>query len=370
MKEFFLRSLLIMLGLAIALVAAETWLYFQGLPRLYATHTYPPQFAFVEDSQREPFYLNAPASVIRFIYDGNPRGYFDQNNGIDHTVNSWGFRGKEFSYTKPPGVIRIAFFGDSFTFGEGVKDRDTFPEVTSRLLQARAQPSKLRYESLNFGVGGYNTEQELFLLRQVGLMTNPDIVVLGVTLNDAEPALWVRDEKTGAISRRPREADVTEGLADARPAKTGIFRLRLARLIWALLKKQAVSRQTIRYYQGLYQEENSDWQKNKTALADFIQECASRRISCYVVIFPVLYSLNNYPFAQIHRRIKDIAESRGARVIDARGLLKQYRDTSLWVHPTDQHPNEKAHQVIAQALSDLIVTLSTRPAVRLPPSKE
>ena len=40
-------------------------------------------------------------------------------------------------------------------------------------------------EVLNFGVSGYNTQQEVETLREKGLRYSPDLVVLAVCVNDA-----------------------------------------------------------------------------------------------------------------------------------------------------------------------------------------
>jgi hypothetical protein len=66
--------------------------------------------------------------------------------------------------------------GDSFTYGIGVADDETF--------SARLEALDPRLEVLNTGVNGYGTAQELLLLRDQGLALRPDVVVVVFFWND------------------------------------------------------------------------------------------------------------------------------------------------------------------------------------------
>ena len=52
-------------------------------------------------------------------------------------ANSDGFRGPEYTVPKPPGTLRIAVLGDSFTEAQHVAFEDTFCSVAQRDLQAQ-----------------------------------------------------------------------------------------------------------------------------------------------------------------------------------------------------------------------------------------
>jgi hypothetical protein len=178
-------ALLIPLGLIAGLVLAEGVLRLADLPKFHEAHSSPAQFVvFSNDRTGEFFYTNTPLAPIEFVYDSNPRGYFEPGNVVRHATNSAGFRGPEFSEGKPSGTIRLVFIGDSFTFGEGVHFEDTFPEATTRLLQKEFADRSIGFESLNFGVGGYNTGQSLSLLRNLAMASRPDVVVLTFPARD------------------------------------------------------------------------------------------------------------------------------------------------------------------------------------------
>jgi hypothetical protein len=93
--------------------------------------------------------------------------------------NSRGLRGdREYAYEKPAGVRRLVVLGDSFTFGEGVSDDETYSHHLERLLPGT--------EVLNLGVHGYGHDQMLLFLREEGLKYRPDVVLLGFLYDDME----------------------------------------------------------------------------------------------------------------------------------------------------------------------------------------
>ena len=88
---------------------------------------------------------------------------------VSYQTNRYGFRG---GFT-PPGDHngrRIAFLGDSFTFGFGVNDHETF---INRLNEKAPEE-----HYFNFAVPGYSTDQQYLLLRRRVFNFRPDVVVL------------------------------------------------------------------------------------------------------------------------------------------------------------------------------------------------
>jgi len=93
-----------------------------------------------------------------------------------HT-NSSGFRGlREYSPKKPAGVIRLAVLGDSFPFGFGVQDGETF----SSLIESQM----LNREVLNLGVPGYGMDQIYLSYREIARKYHPDIVLITIFPED------------------------------------------------------------------------------------------------------------------------------------------------------------------------------------------
>lgn len=114
-------------------------------------------------------------------------------NAVAHNTtvitNSFGFRGSEWSIAPDAGVCRLAFIGDSHTFGFGVEIHQTFAEQLIDRLHRR-YPGK-KFEALNFGANGYNSVQELQVVKDYVLDLSPDLAIITVSSNDHEPALRV-----------------------------------------------------------------------------------------------------------------------------------------------------------------------------------
>src|SRR5262249_40224164 len=75
---------------------------------------------------------------------------------------------------------------DSFTYGAGLRSEETYVKQLETMLNQKLARHGIRYEVLNAGVPGYNTHQELIHLREVGIMYNPDLILLGFNMSDAE----------------------------------------------------------------------------------------------------------------------------------------------------------------------------------------
>ncbi len=68
-------------------------------------------------------------------------------------------------------AVRVATFGDSFTFGGDVADRHAYPEVLARL------DAGLDVE--NFGVPAYGLDQAFLRYQREGRPTHPQVVIIG-----------------------------------------------------------------------------------------------------------------------------------------------------------------------------------------------
>ncbi|MCJ7501170.1 SGNH/GDSL hydrolase family protein, partial [bacterium] len=80
------------------------------------------------------------------------------------------------------GRKRVIFLGDSVVFGAGVREKDRF---TEQLLDEQAVVNA-GVEILNLGVNSYNFVHYLELARLRFMELEPDMVVVGFTLNDIQ----------------------------------------------------------------------------------------------------------------------------------------------------------------------------------------
>ena len=84
---------------------------------------------------------------------------------------------------KEPGTFRVLFVGDSWTFGMGVTETESYPKVFERLAASHAGLER-KVEAWSLALPGYNTLNELAALWFYFDRLEPDLVVVSPTRND------------------------------------------------------------------------------------------------------------------------------------------------------------------------------------------
>lgn len=98
-------------------------------------------------------------------------------------INSDGVRCPVESSDFQTSTCNITFLGDSFTYGEGLKDiRDTFPAQVEEILNARRPPRRVR--TVNFGWTSSSPLLSYRLLSEIGAKYKPALVVLCLDMTD------------------------------------------------------------------------------------------------------------------------------------------------------------------------------------------
>jgi lysophospholipase L1-like esterase len=77
---------------------------------------------------------------------------------------------------------RLAFLGDSVTFGVGVATADTYPEVVQTTLNRLQR--RCRVKVFNFAVSSYSVKEMAATLKYRVPEVSPDLVILGIIIND------------------------------------------------------------------------------------------------------------------------------------------------------------------------------------------
>jgi hypothetical protein len=267
-------------------------------------------------------------------------------------VNALGLRSRHSpAATMAAGAQRIAFVGDSFTFGHGVpRMEDRFSDRVEAALQA-VHPG--RYAVDNFGVPGHDVTA---VVAQVGTLLEhgyrPHIVVYVWQVNDLEQL----DERTWAAAN---------GLSGARSdswiiRETYFFNWFYYRI---LLGSRAVST----YFDDLRAAyEGPAFARAAEALDGLRASCAVHGAELRLVVFPFVHDLGpGYGFRSAHRHLADYARDRGVRLVDLEPVLSPHAAEGLIVNPRDTHPNERAHELAAaaietQLLDDLFAADSKR----------
>ncbi|MGD9644508.1 MAG: SGNH/GDSL hydrolase family protein [Pirellulales bacterium] len=319
-----------------------------------------------------------PGAKFKEVFDTNPRGYFDEDNGVPMEVNVLGLRGPLVSPAKPPGVFRILGLGDSFTFAVGVREPDTFLRRLETTLNAQspastsdavaspddsatvptnaaptnAAPSPTaptRYEVLNAGTQGYNIRDEVLYLEGRWLALSPDLVLINFYLNDAyaDNAFLNMGEALG-IYEAPVGLGRFSYLADLVQHQLAVRRQRRATEAYYL---ESFFAEADRYL-GNPSALSTDWQLSHDALAHAVELGREHGFRVALVIWPELYDLDgDYPFDSIHKLVRQTCSQLGVPVLDLLDTFRGLKAETLWVHPSDHHPNEEANRLAADAIA-------------------
>lgn len=276
---------------------------------------------------------------------GDTRTYFHQPEA---RVNSLGFREREFPLAKPDGVYRIAVIGDSLTWGPGVPVSDRFSNLIERFLSEKGRPGST-YEALNFGISGWDTEDEVRILRELVLKTDPDFVLLQWYTNDFE---------NGYHLERPRPAPLV------RPATLHLKLLRSSALYalldpkWTALQEMVglVESFPAYMYRRFGDPEGPDSAYEIERLREFVGECRKRRIPLGIVLFPNVgpgLIRGTYEYDYLHERVLAACRDEGVTCVDLRSTFAAYASYgTLWVTPLDPHPSPLANRRAAERLME------------------
>jgi lysophospholipase L1-like esterase len=262
--------------------------------------------------------------------------------------NQFGFREEELSDAIiEDGFTRILFLGDSVTFGFGVeKGEERFSDlIESRLNSAEEQKgSKSKYHIYNAGVPGTSPKDWLAYLDRLIPVYKPDYVFV---------IFFLRDGTSLRTSLR-----FWEGLINEIKAKyTGRFLYR-----YSYIGRYIYDRLILKEFSDYYTEEiisayigeeddKRTWIDQQLLLLEMRDLCKKNKIEFHLIIFPLLYDLDSsYPFYKVEDEIVRFADSGDIPVFSlTKGFIGQ-ADHTLWISPSDQHPNERGHQIAADTL--------------------
>jgi lysophospholipase L1-like esterase len=304
-------------------------------------------------------------------YPTNPHGYFDLDlrdaatrqrfdslrvRGVERCAadapyavellyNSLQFRDSEPG-PRRPGVLRVAVLGDSFTEGQGVKERDAYPRVLERALNA---PRKGEWEVLNFGRRGANfpalndTFEELML-------HDPDVVVYGMMLNDCEPSASFQAQHPLVASRMSgRRQRPTVG-------PNTPFGLRLASFAQDRLERRRIDRAMRAWHRGLWSPANREgWERWQADVEDMHRRMRLRGGQFLLATWPVLAHVHgDYPLRDVHETLGRFCHLAGIPWLDLQPVLAGRSAEDLWVHPLDPHPSASAHRFVAEDIAGAV----------------
>jgi lysophospholipase L1-like esterase len=254
--------------------------------------------------------------------------------------------------TKNAGTFRIAVIGDSFTFGPHMQFEYTFSKGLERLLNLNKGSKKV--EVINQGVCGDSTRTEVYRTK-AALELQPDLIILEITLNDAEPKILTPAEKSK--------------LYDAPYLDWPIFKtIKSFRFILERLHNSTTVRNYIDYHTKFFKSPETFAVFNKS-LSEIKKITAENQIPLVAAVFPLFdFKIDqNYPLRESHQIINAALKQNNIPEIPLIRAFKKIPPERLQVIPgKDNHPNEIAHRIAAEYILASLVKYKLIPESNIP----
>jgi lysophospholipase L1-like esterase len=324
----------------------------EALLRLTTTNTFLQHHA----GETWPWIVNDP--ILGWT---NLAGYEDQ--GV--RINSYGFRGRDFSVRKPPGVLRIVCMGDSGTFGiwygRSLKlHKDNYPEELRVILRKNGEND---VEVINAGVVGYASSHALRQLIAKVLDLEPDIVTLRVGFNDQ--AKMTNKNTIDYYVEEPSNFILRKLLYH-------FYDWRLTRLVIRLNQK-------LRIMDSPEKESTASSEEFRKNIERFIEVAREHDIKLLFIDYPLRdsrtmltpserklaraygatslpeISQNNQTYQEI---VSEIANAEKVPIVDTVSFSKSLdREHSMFSYYDFVHPNKKGARFIAEQVYDKLLAL-------------
>jgi len=250
-------------------------------------------------------------------------------------VNSMFCRDVEWTEAKPADVRRIAFLGDSFTYGWGINDpNDRFTE----LLQQRFNRRGDRVEVMNVAWADWDTRRELAAAESMIEVYDVDEIVLCYLPNDIDTLLPTGPDRDPRATPKSTYVNV----------ESSFLLDQLFHRVWA--RRLPIVRNYCDWLWDGYMNPEV-WRKQAATLEELITLCRDRRVTLRVALFPFIKSWGErFDPPRVQSLLKEFFESRGVATVDLLPAIDGHDADSLVVNSYDPHPNERANALFADAI--------------------
>lgn len=252
------------------------------------------------------------------------------------SLNSLGCRDDEWVPGDPEDVKRIAFVGDSFSYGWGIEQvEDRFTDIIQARFEERARGT---VEVLNVAKPGWNTGEELQPIRDTITRYGVDEVVLCYVSNDIE----------GLIP-------TTDDFDPTKPPDSVVFNLDTSCLIDYLYRRIYLPRlPTVRGFHDWLADGYADqdvWRAHQQQLYDIKRVCDDHGVTLRIALLPFIRtSGEKLQLDKLHALLGRFFQVNGIEHVDLLPTIQGIPAIDLVVNTADAHPNEQAHRLFADAL--------------------
>lgn len=289
--------------------------------------------------------------VVRFVLrdittTADNRSYFALRwKRANVQLNALGYREREIDATNASGAYRVAFIGDSFTFGQGIATHERMTNLLERELRARGR----NIEVLNFGNAGDNTADQIVALRKLLPHVRPNFVVLQWFVNDVE---------LPASSSSARPANGPSGSPSlVNEVKSGMRHISALYFLAAEVWHAALTEMGRGYLEDMRQRFGDPSSpaslRAEAALAEFVRTSRDAGVPVGFVLIPHLgmSEETGSPFDFLHDRVAAFCDREEIPLVDLRKAFNPYlrgsRYAELWVNRFDSHMGPLANRLAA-----------------------
>jgi lysophospholipase L1-like esterase len=253
------------------------------------------------------------------------------SSGVEYKINSLGFRDNEYPFSKRTGTYRILCVGDSFTFGQGIKLKDSYPKVLEKTLQHKYQKD---IEVINTAVCGYNTYDEYWYIKNKLLKLKPDMIILGFSISNVpeDPSIPFN---TKMIVKQ-----------DTVSKKLPLVQFLREKATCMQLQKEDYWTQ---YSLSIWDPNGPQWKRCAQALKDIKELTDQNNIKLMVLIIPIMASSPQDEIGH-HKQLTTLLDSLDVKYVDALKRLLDTKREYLYVSKEDCHPNPKMHEIYAEVI--------------------
>lgn len=265
---------------------------------------------------------------------------------VRYRTNADGFRHHE---AWPPRMddqaVRILCVSDSYGFGLGVQDGESFPYVVESELRAQG----IDAVAINTGVPGYNSEQQYARLPSLLERYRPRVCVIGYVMNDAEPI--------SIVPMPPREAYRHCWFwlfEDAKPLLNRVAALIVDDRPLFASSKPSESKD---YPEG-FLPGSPKWPASRAALVGMYRLCRERGVRMLVAVMPDFTRSfdDTYPLVVIHESVVNLGAAEGFPVLDLFPAVRGLDASKLFV-PGDGHPNAQGQRLLGEGIARRVLEL-------------
>ncbi len=252
------------------------------------------------------------------------------------TLNSLYCRDKEWAEGRQVGVRRIAFIGDSFTYGWGINDtRDRFTDIIQSRFDSKA-PGKI--EVMNVAWSGWGTKEHINAVHDMIQDYAVDEIVLCHLPNDIDTLL-----------------PVTPDFDPKLPPKSHYINTEHSFLLNYLYHRAIApyARGAHSYWDWLATgySDPTIWSRQEAQFDRILELCNTHHVRLRVALLPFLRTAGNkYDSARVQSLVRSYFEKHGIQIVDLLPVIAGLDATKLVVNSHDPHPNEAANRLFADAI--------------------